>query len=61
MGAARVSNLVVERYVRRLADGAAHLRVPELLTGAHPDALYHLSDRNGIGVVAVRTGSLSNA
>jgi hypothetical protein len=56
-----VPNSVVEEYVRRVIDDGATVRVPELLTGQHTDALYHLSDRNGVGVVALRTTSLSEA
>jgi hypothetical protein len=51
--------LAVERYVRRLIDDAAGIRVPELLGAPQAEALYQVPDRNGVGVVALRTSSLS--
>jgi hypothetical protein len=47
-------------YVRDLLDRAAAIRLPELFVSPHPHALYHLSNRHGISVVALRTSSLSH-
>ena len=55
------SNPVVERYAQRLVEDAARVRVPELLTTPHAEALYQVLDRNGVGVVALRTSNLSEA
>jgi hypothetical protein len=55
------SNSVVDGYVRALVDGAAHIRMPELLGTPHPGALYQVLDRNGVGVIALRTTRFSEA
>jgi hypothetical protein len=52
---------LVESYARQFVDYATGIRVPELLGARHVEALYQLLDRNGVGVVAVRTSSLSEA
>jgi hypothetical protein len=52
---------VVDGYARRLVEDATRVRVPELLTTPHAEALYQVLDRNGVGVVALRTSSLSEA
>jgi hypothetical protein len=51
----------INSYARRLVEDAAQIRVPELLTTPHAEGLYQVLDRNGVGVVALRTSSLSEA
>lgn len=46
-------------YIRDLFDRAERLRMPEVFVEPHPDALYHVPNRHGISVTALRTGSLS--
>lgn len=46
-------------YIRELLDRAAAVRLPELFASPHPHALYHLPNRHGVSVVALRTSSLS--
>jgi hypothetical protein len=46
-------------YVGDLLDRAAALRLPELFASPHPDALYQLTNRHGVSVVALRTSSLT--
>lgn len=48
-----------EAFFRRLLDKAAALHMPELFAAPPAGALYHLRDRHGVGVVALRTTSLS--
>jgi hypothetical protein len=52
---------VVDSYARQLVEAATRVRVPELLTTPHAEALYQVLDRNGVSVVALRTSSLSAA
>jgi hypothetical protein len=54
-----MSNLTIDRYIQLLMDDAARLRVPELLGAPHAAALYQVPNRGGVGVVALRTNSLS--
>lgn len=49
----------VEGYVRGLIEAAAHQRLPDLFAADHPDALYRVPDRNGVSVVVLRTGGLT--
>jgi hypothetical protein len=49
----------VAAFVQGLIEDAARLRLPELFTGDHPEALYYLPDRNGVGVIALPTTALS--
>ena len=51
-------NPTAEPFVRRLIDGAGGFRLPELFVEASCDALYHLPDRHGVSVVALRASSL---
>src|SRR4030081_1256784 len=46
-------------YINDLIETAARQRLPDLFAGAHPDALYHVPDRNGVSVLVVRTPQLS--
>src|SRR5690348_148630 len=48
----------VEDYARGLIEAANAIRLPELFTAEHPDALYQLRDRNGVAVVALPTTGL---
>lgn len=48
-----------EGFIRGLLDHAANIRLPELFKGEQPKALYHLPNRHGVSVVALRTASLS--
>jgi 4-cresol dehydrogenase (hydroxylating) len=47
-------------YFRALLDKAARIRMPELFAAPPAGALYHLRDRHGVSVVAVRTTELSH-
>ncbi len=49
----------VEAFVRELIDRASRLRLPELFTGEHPDALWRVPNRHGVSVIAFRTPSLT--
>ncbi|HVA93129.1 MAG TPA: hypothetical protein VNL71_25195 [Chloroflexota bacterium] len=49
----------VATFVQGLIEDAAELRLPELFTGEHPEALYYQPDRNGVGVIALPTTALS--
>ena len=42
-----------------LLDPTARIRLPELFKNPHSEALYHLPDRHGVSVTALRTTSLS--
>ena len=44
------------RYLERLVDEGSAVALPELTRRPPPDALYHLPDRDGVGVLAI-TGS----
>ncbi len=48
-------------FFRRLLEKSAALRLPELFEVPPPSALYHLRDRHGVSVVALRTPDLSRA
>ena len=48
----------VEAYVRRLSEAAENVRVSELFE-ENPEALYQIRNRNGVSVVALRAGSLT--
>src|SRR5687767_8638148 len=52
-------DLTVAAYVHGLLERADGVRLPELFTSRHPDALYHLPNRHGVSVIALRTTSLS--
>ena len=55
-----MSDLGSDRYVQQLLEEAALLRLPELLNASHAAALYQRPERSGVGVVALRTSSLSH-
>src|SRR5262249_19016288 len=46
-----------DAFIRELLDRAAQIRMPELFAG-HPEALWHLPNRNGVSVIVLRTPSL---
>src|SRR5260370_19724452 len=46
-------------FINDLIETAARQRLPDLFAGEHPDALYHMADRNGVSVLVVRTPQLS--
>src|SRR5882762_8307553 len=46
-------------FINDLIETAARQRLPDLFAGEHPDALYHMPDRNGVSVLVVRTPQLS--
>ncbi len=48
-----------QAYTRSVIDNAARDRIPELFSARHPNALYHLPDRNGIGVSVLRASDLT--
>src|SRR5262245_38384018 len=51
----------LDAFFRRLLDKSARQRLPELFTSSpHGDALYHIHDRGGVSVVALRTSSLTH-
>lgn len=47
-----------DAFIRELLDRAAQIRLPELFAG-HPDALWHVPNRHGVSVIALRTLSLT--
>ena len=47
-----------DRYVERLIQAGSAIALPELRRPALADALYGVSDRCGVGVVAVADGAL---
>jgi hypothetical protein len=47
-----------EAFIRDLLDRAARVRMPELFHELRPETLYHLRDREGLAVTALRTRSL---
>jgi hypothetical protein len=57
--ACRQDNPEVHAYVQTIVETAAAIRMPELFTSRHPAALYYLSNRNGVSVVALRTTDLT--
>src|ERR1700730_8980093 len=46
-------------FISKLIETAARERLPDLFSGYHPEALYHVPDRNGVSVLVVRTPQLS--
>ena len=42
-----------DRYVARLVEAGSAIALPELRASRLPDALYHVRDRGGLGVVAI--------
>src|SRR6266568_1083114 len=48
-----------EAFLRGLVAKAAQIRVPELFTNKPANALYYVSNRSGVSVVALRTADLS--
>ena len=48
-----------EAFIARIVDEASQQRLPELFTGGRTDALYSVSDRHGVSVVAAHTRSLA--
>ena len=48
-----------QSYVRRLLAHAGHIRLPELFSNPRPDAAYHLQNRHGVDVIALRTTDLA--
>jgi hypothetical protein len=48
-----------DEYIQGLLRRAAGIRLPEFFQTRHPDALYHLSNRGGVSVVALRTTALT--
>ena len=48
-----------DRYVAELVEAGCALRLPELTRGRWPDALYRIRDRQGVGVLALGSGALS--
>ncbi len=53
-----IGNPDAEAHIRRLLDRASAQRLPDLFANPPPDALFHLPNRHGVSVVAVRTQSL---
>ncbi|MGH2541812.1 MAG: hypothetical protein ACRDIB_03385, partial [Ardenticatenaceae bacterium] len=49
----------VERFVRQIIEDASKQRLPELFSGDYPNAVYRVPDRNGVGVIALRTSDLT--
>ena len=49
----------VDAYIQELLRKAADIRLPELFRTRHSDALYYLSNRGGVSVVALRTTALT--
>jgi hypothetical protein len=49
----------VAAFFARLLERSAALRMPELFRSPPPGALFHLPDRHGVGVVALRTTDLT--
>jgi CRP-like cAMP-binding protein len=49
----------VAAFIGGLIDNAARQRLPELFTAEYPNAVYRVSDRNGVGVLVLRTPDLS--
>jgi Cyclic nucleotide-binding domain len=48
-----------DAYIARLVAGAAEIRLTDVFGREHPDALFHVADRQGVNVVALKTTSLS--
>jgi len=48
-----------DAFARTLIDAAAQIRLPELFTSPPAGALHHLSDRNGVSTIVLRTSDLS--
>jgi hypothetical protein len=46
-------------FIQGLLERASQLRMPELFAREHPEALWHVRDRHGVSVVAVRTPALT--
>ena len=55
----RQANPEAAAFINDLIETAARQRLPDLFAGEHPDALYHVPDRNGVSVLVVRTPQLS--
>ncbi len=49
----------VEQFVRGIIEEAAKQRLPELFAGDYPSAVYRVPNRNGVGVIALRTTDLT--
>lgn len=49
----------LESFIGDLLDRAGRLRLPELFTGNHPEALWQVPNRQGVSVVALRTPGLT--
>lgn len=48
----------VDAYVAGLVDAAAGIRLPELFAKPHPDSIFSVANRGGIGVTVLRTRDL---
>jgi hypothetical protein len=49
----------IEAYVAGIVESAAGIRLPELLEIDHPDVIYRVPDRNGVGTVILPTTLLT--
>jgi hypothetical protein len=47
-----------ERYAERLIEDGSAIALPEIRAASLPDAVYHVRDRGGLGVVAIRETAL---
>ncbi len=54
------TNPEVEAFVNSLIENAAHARLTQLFADGHSRALYHVADRDGVGVIALRTPQLTH-
>ena len=48
-----------DAYIAKLVAGASEIRLPDIFGRAHADALFHVADRHGVSVVALKTTSLT--
>src|SRR3954453_9585535 len=49
-----------DRYVQRLIEDGSAIALPELRATSLPDALYRVTDRGGLGAVAVPESALAD-
>ena len=50
-----------EAFIAGVVDAAAGIRLPELLSKPHPNAIYSVPNRSGIAVTVLRTTDLTEA
>jgi len=55
---ARLDDATADAYIAGLVDVAAGIRLPELFKKPHPDSIFSVPNRGGIGVTVLRTSDL---